>query len=78
MRNYELTLMKEWEGMTEKEFDVILFAHANIISDGVVEYKFQTQTNGKHPAKTPFEMFNDYEIDNDLNLVINEIEKYDN
>lgn len=68
---------KEWSGAVEKEFDIIVYAHAEFISAGVVEYKFQTQTNGHHPAKTPKGMFSKYEIKNSLKELLIEVENYD-
>jgi hypothetical protein len=44
------------------------------VEDG--KYRFVTQTNGNDTVKTPMEMFSDYEIDNDLKMVDNEIRKY--
>ena len=40
------------------------------------QYKFITQTDGNTPCKSPLEMFDTLEIDNDLKLVDNKIREY--
>lgn len=52
-------------------FTIVLMAKNN---DGV--YKFVTQSDGLNPAKTPMEMFEEIEIDNDLKLVDKTIRDY--
>lgn len=42
------------------------------------KHMFTTETNGNDPVKTPMEMFNSYEIDNDLFMVDNAIKQYYN
>ena len=44
--------------------------------DGRMEYKLITNNDGKCLAKTPMDMFNDIEIDNDLNQILETIKKY--
>ena len=39
-------------------------------------YKFMTQTDGRTPCKSPMEMFDSLEIDNDLKFVDNKIREY--
>ena len=46
--------------------------------DGKMEYKLITNNDGKCLAKTPMDMFEDMEIDNDLNQILNVIDKYNN
>lgn len=44
--------------------------------DNGMEYKFLTNTNGTHVAKTPLGMFKELKIDNDLNEIIKVIDQY--
>ena len=44
--------------------------------DGKMEYKLITNNDGKCLAKTPMGMFEDLEIDNDLNEILNVIKEY--
>jgi len=57
------------EGM----FTVIL--HSMVVDD---QYKFLTQNDGSHMAKSPMTMFNEKLIDNDLVSVIRQMSEYDN
>lgn len=41
-----------------------------------MDYKFLTNTDGEHVAKTPMGMFEDLYIDNDLNEIIKIINEY--
>ena len=52
-------------------FTIVLHSRYN---DG--KYIFSTQTNGADVAKTPLEMFDSAEIDNDLKMVDNTIREY--
>lgn len=45
------------------------------VSDG--RYTFQTQNNGLNTTKSPIGMFDESEIDNDLNLVAQKIREYE-
>ena len=45
---------------------------------GPMRYKFLTNTDGECCAKTPMGIFSDLLIDNDLDLVIKAIDKYNN
>jgi len=67
---------KEWEGVTEKEFDVILWADIKVIDETTVEHSFVTQTNGIHPGKSPIDML-PLRMPNDLKEVIDFINIYD-
>jgi hypothetical protein len=67
---------KEWEGVTEKEFDVILWADIKMLDETTAEHSFITQTNGVHPGKSPIDML-PLRMPNDLNEVIKLIEVYD-
>lgn len=44
--------------------------------DSGMEYKFLTNTDGSHVAKTPLGMFEDIKIDNDMNEIIKTIDAY--
>ena len=44
--------------------------------DGKMEYKLITNNDGKCLAKTPMDMFEDLEIDNDLNQILETIREY--
>ena len=68
---------KEWSGVIEKEFDIVLHSFSKVLSPTEVQYKFRTQTDGVVPAKSPMGMFEDIVIDNDMEIVINSIEDYD-
>lgn len=46
--------------------------------DGKMQYKLITNNDGKCLAKTPMDMFEDMEIDNDLNKILEVIDKYNN
>ena len=48
-------------------FDIVLYCE---------NYKFYTQANNMSTAKTPYGMFDDVEIDNDLKMVDERIRKY--
>lgn len=51
--------------------------HAMVIpGEDKMEYKFLTNTDGEHVAKTPFGMFEDSLIDNDLAEIIKVIDAY--
>lgn len=52
-------------------FSIVLLAMNN---DG--NYKFLTHSNGLNPVKTPLEMFEEDEIDNDLKLIDQTIREY--
>tara|TARA_Y100001956_G_C4099314_1_gene176823 strand:+ start:666 stop:1313 length:648 start_codon:yes stop_codon:yes gene_type:complete len=69
---------KEWSGVVEKEFDIVLYAHSIVEGADSVKYLFRTQTDGICPAKSPMEMFEDITIENDCQIVLDAIEKYDN
>ena len=68
---------QEWKGAVEKEFDIVLHAEMNLDENGKAQYHFRTQTNGTVPAKSPYEMFEDILIDNDLAFVFKKIKEYD-
>ena len=56
-------------------FTYVFYALA-IKGDENMEYKFLTNNDGEHVAKTPMGMFEDLLIDNDLNEIIKVIDAY--
>ena len=49
----------------------------NVINDeGIPQYKFITNSDGTSTAKTPMGLFNELLIDNDIQLIIDSIRKY--
>ncbi len=57
-------------------FTYVLFTELVKDIDGNVEHKFITQSDGTTTAKTPMGCFGDFHIDNDLQFVIEQIDKY--
>lgn len=68
---------KEWSGVVEKEFDIVLYSHSIVEGADSVKYLFRTQTDGICPAKSPMDMFTEITIPNDMEIVLNAIEDYD-
>lgn len=63
----------------EGKFEVVLFGKQRIIeTDGVkgIEKLFVTNFDGQFPAKSPYGMFKDIYIPNDLGLVIDTVNKF--
>ena len=59
-------------------FTYIFFTKVAEGDDGKMEYKLITNTDGICIAKTPLGMFEELEIDNDLNEIIKIIDEYNN
>ena len=57
-------------------FTYVFFTTRVENEDGVMEYKFITQSDGTTTAKTPMGCFEEMYIDNDLNEVFKAIDKY--
>jgi len=57
-------------------FTYIFFAKAEEGDDGRMQYKLVTNNDGKCLAKTPMGMFEELEIDNDLNEILKVIKEY--
>lgn len=57
-------------------FTYIFFAKVEEGADGKMEYKLVTNNDSKCLAKTPMGMFNELEIDNDLNKILEVIKEY--
>ncbi len=60
----------DYVGIAER---VSIVLHTQIID---MQYKFLTQNDGIHVAKSPMHMFSDIYIDNDLSVIRNVIEEY--
>jgi hypothetical protein len=59
-------------------FEYVFFTRVLMDESNKVQYKFLTNSDGTCTAKTPMGMFDDLFIENDLKLVIDTINKYDN
>jgi hypothetical protein len=59
-------------------FTYIFFTKVIEGSDGRMEYKLLTNSDGTCVAKTSLGMFEEMEIDNDLNEIIKVIDDYNN
>ena len=59
-------------------FSIVLFGKVNKNDDGELEYGFETQNSGENTCKSPMGMFEDNFIPNDLQLVKQRIEEYNN
>ncbi len=57
-------------------FTYIFFTNVQEDADGKMKYTFITNSDGKCIAKTPLGMFDELEIDNDLNEIIKVIKEY--
>lgn len=79
--NYKIkTLGKMIDNMITVEglFTYVLFTERIQNDDGVMEYKFMTNSDGTTTAKTPMGCFDSHFIDNDLQLVFTKIDEYNN
>jgi len=57
-------------------FSVVLYTNLSKGNDNKMQYQFVTNFDGKYPAKSPVGMFKDLTISNDLGLVSELIDKY--
>lgn len=57
-------------------FSVVLYTNMEKGNDSKINYRFVTNFDGKYPAKSPFGMFKDLYIQNDLGLVSKSIDEY--
>lgn len=57
-------------------FTYIFFTKVSEGEDGKMKYSLITNTDGQCVAKTPLEMFDELEIDNDLDAIIKVIDEY--
>lgn len=58
-------------------FSIVLFGKAYPDKNGVMQYVFETQTDGANTCKTPMGMFSEKEIPNDLQIVRDAIIEYE-
>lgn len=68
---------KEWEGLVEKEFTIVLYADNKFNDKGMPEYFFNLVQEGTS-AKCPPDIFGGevIKITNDYNLIANKIEEF--
>lgn len=59
-------------------FSIVLFAKVKKDKSGEMKYVFETRNDGSNTCKTPFGMFDEFEINNDLELVRQAIINYEN
>ena len=59
-------------------FTYVFFTTKFKNDEGVMEYKFMTNTDGTNTAKSPMGCFSSLLIDNDLQVVIDKIDEYNN
>lgn len=57
-------------------FTVVLYTKVSKDNDNKMSYQFVTNSDGEFPAKSPIGMFNNLYIQNDLGLVSELIDKY--
>jgi hypothetical protein len=57
-------------------FTVVLYTKVERGTDNKVKYQFVTNNDGEFPAKSPFGMFKDLYVPNDLGLISEQIDKY--
>lgn len=57
-------------------FTYVFFTSIQRDDDGNPSYKFMTNSDGTNTGKSPMGLFNDLYIDNDLKIVIDRIEEY--
>lgn len=67
---------KEWEGIVEKEFDIVLWASVAMLDETNASYQFITQTNGVFPAKSPAGML-PRSMHNDMANILTLAHQYD-
>lgn len=65
---------KEWEGLIEKEFVMVLYADSKF-NEGKPEYFFLTTGEGLS-AKCPPDIISDFKLSNDASEVLKKIEKF--
>ena len=68
---------KEWEGIIEKEFTIVLYADSKFNDKGVPEYFFNAVQEGAS-AKCPPDLLGQgvVKIENDSNLIFNKIQEF--
>lgn len=66
---------KEWEGMVEKEFTVVLYADSKLSDKGVPEYWYNTFQESTSTKCNP-DLIKALKIENDCSVIFNLIQKY--
>lgn len=68
---------KEWEGVVEKEFTIVLFGDNKFLENGKPDYFFKTVEENTS-AKCPPDIFgpDTYKIPNDVNLVLEKVYEF--
>lgn len=68
---------KEWEGIVEKEFTIVLFGDNKFLENGKPEYFFKLVEEGTS-AKCPPDIFGEgvYKIPNDVKLIVDKIHEF--
>ena len=68
---------KEHEGKIEKFATCVFYADPKrrAIGQGV-EYRFLTNTDGRYPAKTPMEMFDQLHVPNDVHAIVKRYKEF--
>lgn len=59
-------------------FTYVLFTTRKMNDDGIIEYKFMTNSDGTNTAKTPLGCFKELYVDNDLQMIFDRIDEYNN
>ncbi len=59
-------------------FTVVLYSRVTKGNDNRMMYQFVTNNDGQYPAKSPIGMFNELYIPNDLGVVSEIIDNYNN
>jgi len=57
-------------------FTTLLYTDVTKSGNNKMEYRFVTNNDGKYPAKSPYGMFEQLYIPNDLGYVIDKITEY--
>lgn len=66
---------KEWEGVVEKEFTVVLYGDSKFKEDGTPEYFMRTVEEGTS-AKCPPDLFKEIKIPNDVADMLDKIKEF--
>lgn len=59
-------------------FTYVLFTKKMLNDDGIMEYKFVTNSDGTNTAKTPMGCFDTLLVDNDLQYIFDKIDEFNN
>lgn len=67
---------KKLEGMIESFFSIVLHTHFNPLKTGAESYMFCTNTDGRNTAKSPYGMFPERYIQNNMAYILGSIYRY--